>query len=158
MMHGMVVAEDLSDAERRVWDAFLTGTLAEFGTGNEEEDDPAGGESWGPDRHVCAELLAALLCGAVEVEPGQVGEVHVGRARVIGKLKLSDATLRYRLRLTGCYIADGIDLIEAKTRTLDLRGSYVGALYLYAAKINGTLVLSGAHLDGAAGRAPIPSI
>jgi len=42
MMLGMVDAEDLSDAERQVWDAFPTGRLVDFGTGIAEDDDPAG--------------------------------------------------------------------------------------------------------------------
>ena len=83
-MLAMVAAGDLSDAERRVWDAFPTGRPVRFGTGNAEDDDPAGGEGWGPDRQVRAEVLAALLCGAVEVEPGQAGEIYLGRARIIG--------------------------------------------------------------------------
>ena len=77
-MLGMVVAGGLSDAERRVLDAFPTGSLVEFGTGN-AEDDPACGEGWGPDRQVHAELLVALLCDAVEVEPGQASEIHLDR-------------------------------------------------------------------------------
>ena len=85
-MLGMVVAGDLSDAERRVWDAFPAGSLVEFGTGKAEDDDPAAGEGWGLDRQVRAEVLAALLCGAVEVEPGQIGEIHLRRARVTGEI------------------------------------------------------------------------
>jgi hypothetical protein len=153
MMLGMVVTGNLSDAERRVWDAFPAGRLVEFGTGNAEDDNPAGGEGWGLDRQVRAEVLAALLCGAVEVKPGQVGAIHVARARIIGKLELPGATFKHRLRLNECYVGDGIDLSEATTRTLDLRGCHVGAIYLYSAKINGDFRLSGARLDGNEGHA-----
>jgi len=155
MMLGMVVAGDLSDAERRVWDAFPTGSLVEFGTGKAEDDNPGAGEGWGLDRQVRAEVLAALLCGAVEVEPGQIGEIHLGRARVTGELNLAGATIKHRLRLPGCYIADGIDLSEATARTLDLRGCHVGAIGLSGAKIDGAFFLSGAHLDGKGGAALI---
>ena len=153
MMLGMVVAGDLSDAERRVWDAFPAGRLVDFGTGNAEDDDPAGGEGWGLDRQVRAEVLAALLCGALEVEPGQTGEVYLGRARVTGKLELPGVTFKHRLRLTECCVAHGIDLSEATTRTLDLRGCRVGAIRLHSAKINGAFVLSGSHLIGKDGPA-----
>jgi hypothetical protein len=153
MMLGMVVAEDLSDAERRVWDAFPTGRLVEFGAGNAKDDDPAGGDGWGRDRQVRAEVLAALLCGAVEVEPGQAARVHLRAARVTGKLDLPGATFMHRLRLDKCSVTDGIDLSEATTRTLDLRGCHVGAIYLYRATINGTFDLGGAHLDGKGGPA-----
>ncbi len=152
-MLGMVVAGDLSDAERRVWDAFATGRLVRFGPEGAEGDGPAGGEGWGPDRQLRAEVLAALLCGAVEVEPGQAGEIHVDRVRVIGKLELRGATFKHRLRLNECYIADGVDLSEATTRTLDLEGCHVGAIRLTRTKINGSFILSGAHLDGKGGYA-----
>jgi hypothetical protein len=155
MMLGMVVARDLSDAERRVWNAFPAGSRMEFGTGRAEDDDPAAGEGWGLDRQVRAEVLAALLCGAVEVEPGQIGEIHLCRAHVIGELSLASATLKHRLRLRGCYIADGIDLSDATTPTLDLRGCNVGSIGLSGAKIDGALFLSGAHLDGKGGPALI---
>jgi hypothetical protein len=108
-MLGMVDVGELSDAERRVWDAFPAGTLVEFGTGNGEDDDPARGDGWGPDRQVRAEVLAALLRGAVEVQPGQVGEVNLGWARVTGKLGLPGATFKHRLRLNACNVVDGID-------------------------------------------------
>lgn len=52
MILGMAVAGGLSDAERRVWEAFPTGELVDFGTGDAEHDDPAGGEDWGPERQV----------------------------------------------------------------------------------------------------------
>ena len=59
MMLGMVVAGDLSDAEQRVWAAFPTGMLVDFGTGNAEDDDPSGGEGWGLDRQVRAAAMPA---------------------------------------------------------------------------------------------------
>src|SRR5215467_306595 len=95
----MVNTGHLSDAERRVWDAFPAGTLVDFGTADEERDDPARGEIWGPGRQVRAEVLVALLCGAIALEPGEVGEVYLARARVIGKLGLPGATFQHRLRL-----------------------------------------------------------
>ena len=98
-------------------------------------------------------MLAALLCGAVEVQPGQAGEIYLGRARVTGKLNVPGATFNHRLRLHGCYVADGIDLTEATTRMLDLRGCRAGAIRLDRAKINGAFILRGARLDGKDGPA-----
>ena len=138
MMLGMVVVNDLSDAERRVWEAFPTGSFVEFGSGKAEEDDLAGMELWGPERHVRAEVLAALLCGAVEVEPGMRGGIHLGHVRVIGELNLAGATLKQPFRLHGCYVADGIDLSEATTETLDLRDCHVAVVNLSGAKVNGS--------------------
>jgi len=152
-MLGMVVGGDLSDAEQQVWNAFPTGTLVDFGTGNAEDDDPSGGEGWGPDRQVRADVLARLLCGAVDVEPGQAGEICLTRARVIGKLGFPGAAFKHRLRLNKCYLPDGIDLSEATTRTLNLQGCHLGAMQLDNARINGILDFRGAHLDGKDGPA-----
>src|SRR5215469_12287561 len=113
MMLGMIAPGDMSDAERLVWDAFPIGRPVDFGTGSAEDDDPAGGEGWGLDRQIRAEVLAALLCGAVEVEPGQAAGIYLRRVRVAGRLELPSAILKHRLSLTNCYVADGIDLAEA---------------------------------------------
>src|SRR5262245_22730637 len=120
-----IITGDLSDAERQVWDAFPTGKPVDFRTGNAEKDDPACGEWWDTDRQVRAEVLARLLCGAVEVQPGQIGEIRLAHARVTGKLDLPGATLKHRLQLDKCYIPDGIDLSEATTRTLILQSCRV---------------------------------
>jgi hypothetical protein len=119
-----------------------------FGTGNAEDDDPEGGEGWGEDRQVRAEVLVALVSGAVEVDPGQVGAVYLRHARVIGKMDLPGAAFKHLLRLEECRIADGIDLSEATTRTLRLTDCYIGPIRLLDAKINGTFMLRGTHLDG----------
>ena len=139
---------DLSDAERRISDAFPTGQLVDFGTGEAADDNPASGKGWGPARQVRAEVLAALLCGALEAEPGHAGEVSLKRASVTGKLEVPGVTFKHRLRLTECCVADGIDLSQAVTQTLDLRSCHVGAIRLHGAKINGVFTLSGGHLDG----------
>jgi hypothetical protein len=83
--HGVRNTGGLSDGELRVLVAFPTGSRVELGAGN-ADDDPARGESWGPDRQVRARFLLSLLCGAVEVEPDLVGEINLDGARVIGKL------------------------------------------------------------------------
>jgi hypothetical protein len=97
---------------------------------------------------VRAEVLARLLCGAIEIEAGQTGGIYLKGARITGELRLPDATLKHRLHLDRCHVADGIDLSEATTRTLDLRGCRIGAIRLPNAKVNGAFNLSGAHLDG----------
>jgi hypothetical protein len=149
----MAITGGLAAAEQRLLGAFPTGRLEEFGTGDAEHGDPAGGEAWGQHRQVRAKVLAELLCGAVAVKPGQVGEVYLDRVRVIGKLELQGGTLKHGLRLHNCYVPEGIDLSEATAQTIELQGCHVGAIRLDRAKINGVFILSGAHLDGKGGPA-----
>jgi hypothetical protein len=125
----------------------------DFGTGDAEDDDPEGGEGWGEDRQVRAEVLVALVSGAFKVEPGQAGAVYLQHARVIGKIDLPGGAFRHPLWFEECRIADGIDLSEATTRTLVLTDCYVGPSRLVRAKINGMFALRGAHLDGKDGPA-----
>ena len=153
MMLLMVIAEGLRDAERQVWDAFPTGRLVKLGTGSAEDDKPVEEEDWGPERRVRAEVLAALLCGAAEVESGKVGEVYLDGACISGKLELPGAIFKHRLRLKNCYVPDGIDLSEATTRTLELQGCRVGAVRLDDAEIGGVFDLRGTHLYGKDGPA-----
>ena len=141
----MVALEDLSETERRVWDAFPSGTLVDLGTDDEANNDPAGGDSWGPGRQVRADVLLALLCGAVELPPGQVGAVWLKGARIMGDVRLPGGEFRHALRLERCRLYD-IDLTEANTRTLSLEGCHVGLLTLIRTKIRGIFVLSNAHL------------
>jgi hypothetical protein len=142
----------LSDAEWRVLNAFPTGSLVKLGPGNAEGDRPCQ-EGWGPGQFVRARFLVSLLCGAVEVEPGQVGAVNIEGACIIGELGFPQVTFKHRLRLHNCYVPDGINLEEATVRTLLLDGSRIAAIYLLGAKIDGSLTLTGAHVGGNGRRA-----
>jgi hypothetical protein len=84
----------------------------------------------------------------IEVEPGLVGAVNIEEARIIGELGFPQVTFKHRLRLHNCYIPDGINLEEATARTLLLGGCRIAAIYLLGAKIDGSLILSGAHVGG----------
>jgi hypothetical protein len=149
---GVRIAGGLSDAEWRVMNAFPTGSLVELGTGN-VEDDPACTRGWRPDQLVRAEFLVSLLCGAVEAEPGQVAEINIDGACVIGELGFPGVTFKHRLRLNNCYVPDGINLTEATVRTLRLDGCHVAVIYLLGAKIDGSLTLGGAYVGGKGRRA-----
>jgi hypothetical protein len=142
----------LSDAELRVLAAFPTGSCVKLAAGN-AGDDPARGESWGPDRQVRARFLLSLLCGAVEVGPDMVGEIDVDGACVIGKLGFPGVAFKHRLHLNNCYVPDGIELTEGSAQTLRLEGCRVAAIYLLGAKIDGSLTLSGSHVGGTGRRA-----
>jgi hypothetical protein len=149
----VVTVKSLSDSERRVWDAFPAGTLVDLGSGDEADYDPADADNWGTDRQVSAQVLLALLCGAVKVSPGQAGMIWLKGARIMGKIDLPGAEFRHRLRLERCRIGEGIDLTDATTRTLGLEGCQIGPIYLLRTNIRGALVMTGAQLDGGSGLA-----
>ena len=142
----------LSDAEWRVLNAFPTGSLVKLGPDNTETDLPSRAD-WNPDRLVRTTFLVSLLGGAVEVEPGLIGAVNFEGACLIGELGFPEVTFKHRLRLRNCYIPDGINLEEANVRTLLLDGCRVSAMYLFGTRIDGSLILSRAHVGGNGRRA-----
>jgi hypothetical protein len=146
MMTVMVLIEDLSDPERRVWDAFPRGETVNFQTGNAEQDDLTNCDMWGPDRQIRAEVIGALLCGALATEPGRVGQVSLRGARITGMVDLKGGELKSALWLYGCVVADGIDVADAAARTLALIGCRLGPIAMAGSTIAGQLILAGTEL------------
>ena len=136
-----MLVDDLSQAERLVWDAFSSGQIVDFSTGNAIADDPAGAIDWGPERQVRGEVIAALLSGAIAVEPGRVGRVYIVNASITGVVNLQEAELKHSLHLHRCQVAHGLLLGEAKTRTIILKGCRLGPVSLFEASIMGHLCL-----------------
>lgn len=110
-------------------------------------------------RTIRAEVIAALLLGAVPAEPGRTGAVRLAGARVTGPLELGYGAIGVPLRLRGCELTDAIDLTGAKTRDVDLSGSTLagltaplvevdGNLDLSRCECHGTVALGGAHVTG----------
>lgn len=149
-----LTVDDLSVSERRLWEAFPAGGWVDLRAGDDEAYDPADGlPDWGQDRWVRAEVIAALLAGAVPVEPGSVGVVVLQGARIEGRLDLAGMEACCRLALRGCWLGAGIQAEEARLRTVSLEGSFVGEVRLANADIDGTFVLHGARLSNPEARA-----
>ncbi|MDP9867121.1 MULTISPECIES: pentapeptide repeat-containing protein [Streptosporangium] len=145
----------LSPAERRVWEAYPAGTWVDLRTGDKEADDPAGGQEWGPERTVRAEVVAALLLGAREPEPGRTAGLRLAGARVTGVLDLSDATLTGKLHMLNCYLPEIVSLTDATTTGVRFRGCELERVRAARCTVNGLLefdgstVRSGIRLDNA---------
>ena len=145
-MAGVGVPENLSESEQRVWDAFATGSLVDFRTRNAAGDDPAAGGGWGPHRQVRAEIVSALLRGAVVPEPGCAGRVWLRGARITGVIDLRDAEVKHALRLERCHVGRGVDLADATGRAIMLEQCRLGAVNLMGASITGRISFSGSQL------------
>ncbi|GAA2156665.1 hypothetical protein [Actinomadura napierensis] len=125
--------EDLSDAERAVWDAFpRAGKVDLTGTGEA----------------VRGEVLAALLLGARPPDAGQVPALRLTGARVTGVLDLSFAEVRYAVLLRDCVFDEPLDLYAARLRQFSLAGSRLPALRASDAQVDGLLWLRDCRVDG----------
>jgi hypothetical protein len=124
--------EDLSDAERELWDAFPRAETVDLGGGGD----------------VRAEVVAALLLGARPAEDWRVPAVRLTGARVVGALDLSFAEVRHAAILRGCVFEEPVDLYGARTRQLNLSGSRLPGLQASEAHIDGLLWLEDCRFDG----------
>ncbi|MER6067382.1 membrane-associated oxidoreductase [Streptomyces sp. NPDC001817] len=148
---------DLTPAERRVWDAFPLGEGVDFRQG--EDEDPAQGDSWGPERTLRAEVLRELLLDG-PVREGRIAGLKVWGARITGRLELRYGTVGHPVRLRLCHFEEAPDLYAAKVVALVLSDSVLpgltaanlraeGVVRITCCRITGPVRLQGAKLSGA---------
>lgn len=147
---------DLTHAERRLWDAFPRGEGVDFRTGPDE--DAADGGGWGPERTVRAGVITALLLNGPRT-PGLVAGLNVRGARITGKLDLKYAVVEHAIRLRGCWFERKPLVYGAQLRALVLSDSALPGLTATSVSIDvvlrmpcctitGPVRLSGARIAG----------
>jgi hypothetical protein len=133
------VYDDLTSAERILFQHAALGTLADYAKG--EAADLEAGASWGPARTVRAEKLRELLTGKVSEGPVHWRGVRIQGAKITGTLDLETATIPYPLELIGCWFDEPILLTDADARRIFLDGSHITALHARRLQVRGDLHL-----------------
>src|SRR5690242_3594677 len=118
-------SSDLTETERKVWQAAATGTLVDLRVGDSQLDSPEKWAEWGAERTVRAEVIADLLIGDGDAASKTVRGVRLQGAPITGDLNLEAATLRCPLALLVCSFARAINLYEATAVSVRLSGSHV---------------------------------
>ena len=137
---------DPRKAEQDLWLAFAHGTMVDLREGNAKADDPEEGMKWGERRRVRAEVLRALLLGAVRPVAGSVPKLQLAGALIEGILDVRGGNIECVAALTNCYFTDELQLADARARTIDLSGSTLSLLDVTSARIDGDLVLDDCHI------------
>jgi hypothetical protein len=83
---------DLTESERKVWEAAATGAWVDLRSGDSDLDSPERGSEWAPERIVRAEVIAALLIGDDEAASLAVRGVRLQGARITGDLTPASKT------------------------------------------------------------------
>ncbi|WP_162794600.1 hypothetical protein [Nonomuraea lactucae] len=144
----------LSEAERKLWNAFPTGETVELapvttGPGSPAGDNaPKDGESWGPDRTIRAGVITSLLLGAREAAPGSVAAVRLRGARITGSLAILCGTVEHELILSGCHLDEPVLLTDTTTRTVRLTDCKLPGFSGGGMRVAGHLSLSGSNITG----------
>lgn len=108
----------LSESERRVKNAFQRGTWIDLRAGEPDEDRVELGHQWPESRVVRAEVIGALLLGAVPAQAGAAGGIRIRGARVEGRLDVMGASVLFPLVLEHCYLDREVRFVEATTKTI----------------------------------------
>ncbi len=122
---------DLSAAELRMLQIAPTRDIAWASTSKDPNDpinDPAKASTWGPERTIRAAMIEWLLSNPDASKLVHPSGLAVKAARITGKLDLSYLTITTPLMLVICAIGDGVDLRYSHYQSIDLRGSWTGAI------------------------------
>ena len=134
----------LTPCEKRLWQACPTGALVDLRSG--PDDGPRQAAGWPRDREIRAEVITALVAGGGPAAGAGAG-VRLAGARVTGRLALAHAKLDRFLDFEHCSFDAGLDLAEAQTPSVRLRGCFLPWLQAERADIRGELQLQGCRLD-----------
>ncbi|MDR8414973.1 hypothetical protein MTP10_40370 [Nonomuraea sp. 3-1Str] len=147
-----------AETARRLRDAFAAGDLLDLRVGDRTSSGDHDPGTWSPARVVAADVITSLLLGKVDAEPGQVPQLFLAGAHIVGRLDLDGAEVVHRLHLIDCVLEQELLLNDARTRTIVLDGCRLPALNAEMARIDGNLVLArcvasklallGARVDG----------
>jgi hypothetical protein len=140
---------DLTEGERRLWAAFPRGAAVELGGGDPTRDE-ATADGYRPDQRIRAEVLAGLLLGLVDAEPGRAARLVLAGARVTGRLDFAGAVVPYGLRLERCWLDEPFEARDAKLRVVSLVRCRVPEFDGMGMQVDGAVALTGSRLGGIA--------
>jgi hypothetical protein len=144
----------LTEAERKLWNAFPTGDFVDLGPFTRVIGRPAGenapkdGDTWGAERTIRAKVISSLLLGARDAGTGSAPAVRVRGARITGRLAILGGTIEHELVLTGCHLDEPIQFTGSTTRTIRLTDCTFPGLSGGGMRVAGHLSLSGSNITG----------
>ncbi|MEU6663863.1 membrane-associated oxidoreductase [Streptomyces sp. NPDC046821] len=137
---------NLTAAERRVWEGFPRGEGVDFV--EEYGDLPEDPEVPVPERTLRASVLRRLLLRG-DQEQGHTRELWVAGARITGHLYLGYSTIDFPVHLEDCVFDKAPNFYGAQIRQLELPNSTMPDLHAATVRIDGVLRISGCRIPGA---------
>ncbi|MFB8029360.1 MULTISPECIES: hypothetical protein [unclassified Streptomyces] len=135
----MISYNDLTPAERALWDAFPEGRRVDLRVGTPEDDRVSRGGEWDAERTVRAAVILALVLGANTVQPGAVACLKLAGARIAGHLSLAGAQIEHALWIEECWFEAAVDLLGASAQNIVMTGCRVPGIEADSAHIEGNL-------------------
>ncbi|MEV4435309.1 oxidoreductase [Streptomyces sp. NPDC049585] len=148
---------ELTVTERDMWEAFRTGTTLDRRSPEPGRNDPAGADTWGPERSVRARVVALLLLSGPPARPGRVAALKLNGLQITGTLDLSGGTVSPYVEMHNCRFEQQLLLPESAFSTLRLVGCAIprveaarirteGDLHLPRCQVQHGIRLTDAHI------------
>ena len=99
-------------------EAFRRGAWVDLRTGDPDLDRLDRADSWDKARTIRAEVICALLLGALPVEPGFSPALRLRGARIDGRVDIMGATVTSPIVCEHCYFDQELRFVEATTKTV----------------------------------------
>jgi hypothetical protein len=107
-----------------------------------------GGAHAGKPSAIRAEVISALLLGAVPAEPGSAAGIRLRGAGVTGPLELTGGTVTRPLVFEDCLFDTELSLVDSSVRTVRILGSEFPGLDGTRLRLDGILDLTGSRIAG----------
>jgi len=144
---GGVTFTDLTEAEQLLWEAFPRGTWVDLGTVGVPAEGL--GDAIGPDssRIIRAEVIGALLLGAVKADAGWAAGIRLRGAVVTGQLNLAGASVAWPVAFERCWFDSEISFAECSVKTIGVVDSQLPAFNGTRMRLDGILDLRGSAIS-----------
>lgn len=173
----MEMPDNLTESEKYLIAQVARGEFADYSSGNAENEKPANGGNWGPERTIRAEVIRVLCLGLGITPPVDLKGIHIKGAHIIGPLDLGYANILFPLGFNACYFQHRIYLLSADIVSINLNSAHLadgmwaeglsvkgnvllrngftacGDVRLMEADIGGQLDCSGGHFHNPKGKA-----
>jgi hypothetical protein len=133
-----VIPAELSEAEQLLVEAFPSGARVVLS-----------GSSMGtPPPVIRAEVIAALLHGAIAAEPGCAAGIRLRGAAIAGPLQVTSGTVGWPLVCEDCLFDGDVVFADSSVRTVRILNSELPAFDGTRLRLDGILDLTGSRISG----------
>ncbi|MBO0801629.1 MAG: hypothetical protein J2P25_00935 [Nocardiopsaceae bacterium] len=127
----------LTEPEQQLWKAFGRGELVDFADAG-AGDPPV----------IRAEVVTALLLGAVEPETGAAAGIRLRGARITGSVDLKGGAVSWPAVFDGCRFDNGVGFVDSSVRTVRILDSELPVFNGARMRLDGILDLKGSVIAG----------
>lgn len=136
---------ELTDADKRFFEAAAKGESVNYRAGNADIDEP---DKWGDERHLKANRIEWLCTDAEATKLVTHKGIVVGGVFIEGEIGLEFAKILFPLKLFDCCVKEGINLPRAEITFLNLAGTHTGPIIADGVKVREDLDRETSRIDG----------